>query len=69
METSESVYADAVLGRDVHWSMIVELEKRGLGRWIGGFVDRWSWNTPAVRALPVEEQKALYERIKETWGR
>jgi hypothetical protein len=68
-EENDTLYADALLGRDPNWNMIDELEKRGLGRWTGGFHDRWDWNPGAVRALPVDEQKALYERIKEAWGR
>ena len=56
---------DAILGCGLkNHDLIEELKGRGLGYWTGGFVDDWTWNSAAVRALSDKDAHDLYEKLK-----
>jgi len=45
------------------------IEKHGLGSWIGGFVDEWTWNYNKLESLETEQLKELINIIDEAHKR
>jgi hypothetical protein len=55
---------DAIKGVTPRFEHMTELERRGLGRWVGGFVDRWDWDSRAVERLSDEDALRVYAFLK-----
>lgn len=55
---------DAILGCEPRYELIATLEKKGLGRYVGGHYDEWRWDRAAVAALPEDEAWYLYGFVK-----
>lgn len=68
----KDILIDAIKGTDgpYYGKVMSKCEQLGLGRYCGGFLDRWEWNgKTSFERLNEEELKNLYKEVKESWNK
>ena len=53
-----------VVGKEPRYEAMVDLERRGLGNYAGGFLDRWTWNRYALQKLEEGDLYGLHLFLK-----
>lgn len=64
IEVSKKELIALIRGTEPHYSIMDDSLVSKVGRYIGGFNDRWEWNNSELNNLSESELLALFIRIK-----
>lgn len=69
MELDKEILINALRGTSgPNYNLLSKYENLGLGKYVGGFHDKFIWNNPSSFEQFTEEQlKEFYVEIKESW--
>lgn len=69
MEINKEILIGAIRGTDgPNYNVMTKFENMGLGKYVGGFHDRFVWNSvKSFEHLTEEQLKNLYIEIKDSW--
>lgn len=69
MEINKEILIAAIRGTDgPHYNLLTKYENLGLGKYVGGFHDKFMWGSISSFGQFTEDQlKDLYLEIKESW--
>lgn len=69
MELNKEILINALRGTSgPNYNLLSKYENLGLGKYVGGFHDKFIWNNPSSFEQFTEEQlKEFYVEIKESW--
>ena len=69
MQIEKEILINALRGTSgPNYNLLSKYENLGLGRYVGGFHDKFIWNNPTSFEHFTEEQlKEFYIEIKESW--